>query len=152
MTADDGRFTLVYNGEVYNYLELREELIALGRTFHSQSDTEVVVQAFAQWGSDAFDHFNGMFALAIWDRNEQTLVLARDHFGIKPLYALRGRPGRRVGQCLAVLERDPAAAGHRPHRGAARTTRPSTATCASGSTTTAGPPSSRASSISCRAR
>jgi asparagine synthase (glutamine-hydrolysing) len=89
MTADDGRFTLVYNGEVYNYPDLRDELVALGRTFHTDSDTEVVVQAYAQWGADAFDRFNGMFALAVWDRDEQTLVLARDHFGIKPLYLSR---------------------------------------------------------------
>ena len=89
MTADDGRFTLVYNGEVYNYPELREELVALGRTFDTDSDTEVVVQAYAEWGADAFDRFNGMFGLAIWDRDERTLVLARDHFGIKPLYVSR---------------------------------------------------------------
>ena len=66
--------------------DLRGELEALGRTFTTDSDTEVVLQAFAQWGADAFDRFNGMFGLAIWDRHEQRLTLARDHFGIKPLY------------------------------------------------------------------
>jgi asparagine synthase (glutamine-hydrolysing) len=89
MTADDDRFTLVYNGEVYNFPELREELVALGRSFDTDSDTEVVIEAYAQWGAAAFDRFNGMFALAVWDRDEQTLVLARDHFGIKPLYVTR---------------------------------------------------------------
>ncbi len=86
MTTADGRYTIVYNGEVYNYLDLRGELEGLGRTFTTDSDTEVVLQAFAEWGDDAFDRFNGMFGLAIWDRDEQRLTLARDHFGIKPLY------------------------------------------------------------------
>ncbi|MEO7421529.1 MAG: asparagine synthase (glutamine-hydrolyzing), partial [Ornithinibacter sp.] len=79
-------YSIAYNGEVYNYLELRSELEALGRTFTTDSDTEVVLEAFAQCGADAFDRFNGMFGLAIWDREERQLTLARDHFGIKPLY------------------------------------------------------------------
>lgn len=86
MDTADGRYSIAYNGEVYNYLDLREELEALGRTFATDSDTEVVLQAFAQWGPEAFDRFNGMFGLAIWDREEKRLTLARDHFGIKPLY------------------------------------------------------------------
>ena len=86
MATPDGRYTIAYNGEVYNYLDLRSELEGLGRCFETDSDTEVVLQAFAQWGADAFDRFNGMFGLAIWDRNEQRLTLARDHFGIKPVY------------------------------------------------------------------
>ena len=89
MSTPDGRYTIVYNGEVYNYLDLREELRALGREFTTDSDTEVVLGAFAQWGADAFDRFNGMFGLAIWDRDEQRLTLARDHFGIKPVYVCR---------------------------------------------------------------
>ena len=86
MDTADGRYSIAYNGEVYNYLDLRDELIALGREFSTDSDTEVVLQAFAQWGPEAFDRFNGMFGLAIWDRAEKRLTLARDHFGIKPLY------------------------------------------------------------------
>ncbi|MEO5608907.1 MAG: asparagine synthase (glutamine-hydrolyzing), partial [Ornithinibacter sp.] len=86
MDTAEGRYSIAYNGEVYNYLELRSELEALGRTFSTDSDTEVVLEAFAQWGADAFDRFNGMFGLAIWDREERRLTLARDHFGIKPLY------------------------------------------------------------------
>ncbi|HEU5144270.1 MAG TPA: asparagine synthase (glutamine-hydrolyzing) [Dermatophilaceae bacterium] len=89
MASADGRYTLVYNGEVYNYLDLRAELEALGRTFTTDSDTEVVLQAFAEWGSAAFDRFNGMFGLAIWDGQDKVLTLARDHFGIKPLYVCR---------------------------------------------------------------
>ena len=89
MDTADGRYTIAYNGEVYNYLDLRAELEGLGRTFATDSDTEVVLQAFAQWGPDAFDRFNGMFGLAIWDRQEQRLTLARDHFGIKPVYVAR---------------------------------------------------------------
>ena len=86
MSTDDGRYTIAYNGEVYNYLPLREELTAAGRTLHTVSDTEVLLHAYAEWGSAAFDRFNGMFALAIHDAQEQRLILARDHFGIKPLY------------------------------------------------------------------
>ncbi|MGO4600014.1 asparagine synthase (glutamine-hydrolyzing) [Terrabacter sp. 2RAF25] len=89
MTSTAGRYVLAYNGEVYNYRELRTELEALSRTFATESDTEVVLQAFAEWGPAAFDRFNGMFALAIWDRHTKTLTLARDHFGIKPLHLCR---------------------------------------------------------------
>lgn len=86
ITTDNGNLVLIYNGEVYNYKELRDELEAAGRTFNTQSDTEVVLQAYAEWDTDAFDRFNGMFALAIYDKKKERLVLARDHFGIKPLY------------------------------------------------------------------
>ncbi|MFI5086061.1 MAG: asparagine synthase (glutamine-hydrolyzing) [Actinomycetales bacterium] len=86
MYSADGQTVLVYNGEVYNYLDLRAELEGLGRTFVTVSDTEVVLQAYEQWGEEAFDRFNGMFGLAIHDRARRRLVLARDHFGIKPLY------------------------------------------------------------------
>ncbi|GAB4100165.1 asparagine synthase (glutamine-hydrolyzing) [Sinomonas halotolerans] len=86
MVSGDGATVLVYNGEVYNYRELRTELEALGRSFRTESDTEVVLQAYEQWGTDAFDRFNGMFGLAVFDRHRDQLVLARDHFGIKPLY------------------------------------------------------------------
>ena len=89
MTSADGRYVLAYNGEVYNYRELRAELAELSRTFATQSDTEVVLQSFAEWGSAAFARFNGMFALAVWDRHARTLTLARDEFGIKPLHLCR---------------------------------------------------------------
>jgi asparagine synthase (glutamine-hydrolysing) len=77
---------LTYNGEVYNYRELREELVALGHRFRTQSDTEVVLQAWRAWGVSALARFNGQFAFALWDRRARTLVLARDRFGVRPLY------------------------------------------------------------------
>ncbi|MGY5763846.1 asparagine synthase (glutamine-hydrolyzing) [Brachybacterium sp. DNPG3] len=86
MTTDDGRYTIVYNGEVYNYLDLRTELESLGHAFHTVSDTEVLLHAHAEWGSAAYDRFNGMFAFAVHDAETDTLTIARDHFGIKPLY------------------------------------------------------------------
>ncbi|WP_394937753.1 asparagine synthase (glutamine-hydrolyzing) [Psychromicrobium sp. YIM B11713] len=86
MISQDGKTVLVYNGETYNYLDLRAELEALGRTFVTNSDTEVVLQSYEEWGVEAFDRFNGMFGLAIHDTKNNQLVLARDHFGIKPLY------------------------------------------------------------------
>ena len=86
MATPDGRYTITYNGEVYNFQELRVELESLGRRFHSRTDSEVVLKAYAEWGEQALLRFNGMFAFAIWDSFKQELVLARDRFGIKPLY------------------------------------------------------------------
>ncbi len=84
MLSNDGRYIIVYNGEIYNYIELRAEL---GEgTFRTRSDTEVVLRAYQRWGSGCLDRFRGMFAIAIWDTVEHTLFLARDRFGIKPLY------------------------------------------------------------------
>lgn len=80
------RFWLVYNGEVYNYIELREELIGLGHVFESGSDSEVLLAAYAEWGEACLSRFNGMWSLAILDRDKNTLFLARDRFGVKPLY------------------------------------------------------------------
>ncbi|QZI71847.1 asparagine synthase (glutamine-hydrolyzing) [Pseudomonas protegens] len=80
------RYVLVYNGEVYNFRELRTELETLGYQFRSRTDTEVVLNALIAWGAQALERFNGMFGLALWDRQEQTLLLARDRYGIKPLY------------------------------------------------------------------
>lgn len=86
MIDTSGRHVLIYNGEVYNFQELRIELEKSGIIFYTKSDTEVVLKAFAHWGEKAIPKFNGMFAFAIWDRQENTLVLARDRYGIKPLY------------------------------------------------------------------
>jgi len=89
MASADGRFVLNYNGEVYNFRELRAELEARGRRFRSRTDSEVVLNALAEWGVAALARFNGMFALALWDRQERRLLLARDRYGIKPLYVWR---------------------------------------------------------------
>ncbi len=84
MTLD--KCTITYNGEVYNYIELRQELISFGYTFDSGTDTEVVLRAYQHWGPGCLDRLNGMFAFAIWNEREKTLFLARDRVGIKPLY------------------------------------------------------------------
>ena len=86
MTTSDGQYTITYNGEVYNFQELRIELEALGYPFRSRTDTEVVLNAYAKWGPQCVEKFNGMFAFAIWDKSRQELFLARDRYGIKPLY------------------------------------------------------------------
>ncbi|MBG53924.1 MAG: asparagine synthase (glutamine-hydrolyzing) [Parvibaculaceae bacterium] len=86
MASADGDHVICYNGEVYNYIELRDELSALGHIFRTGTDTEVVLAAYREWNVDAFARFNGMWALAIWDRCRQVLVLSRDRFGVKPLH------------------------------------------------------------------
>ncbi len=93
MVANGGRHALVYNGELYNYRELRDGLEQAGIAFHTSGDTEVVLHALAHWGKAALDRFNGMFALAFYDAARQTMLLARDHAGIKPLYYLHTRQG-----------------------------------------------------------
>jgi asparagine synthase (glutamine-hydrolysing) len=89
MISADHRHVLSYNGEIYNFRELRTELEAAGYSFRSRTDSEVVLNALAHWGPAALDRFNGMFALALWDRKERHLLLARDRYGIKPLYIAR---------------------------------------------------------------
>lgn len=86
MPSPDERFVLTYNGELYNYRELRRELEARGRRFASSSDTEVLLAALQEWGMEALSRFNGMLAFGLWDRKERRLFLARDRYGIKPLY------------------------------------------------------------------
>ncbi len=86
MSASSGRFWLTYNGEVYNFLEIRTELESHGWDFYSDSDTEVVLKAYLQWGNNALDKFRGMYAFAIYDAVERSIFIARDCIGIKPLY------------------------------------------------------------------
>ena len=86
MSTKDGRFQIVFNGEIYNYLEIRAELSNLGHSFQTRSDTETILLAYAQWGGECVKRMNGMFAFAIWDKIEQHLFLARDRVGKKPLY------------------------------------------------------------------
>jgi len=87
------RFSIVFNGTIYNYPELREILIGKGYQFNSHSDTEVIVNAYACWGEDCVERLHGMFAFAIWDKQQQTLFLARDRMGIKPLYYAQAPSG-----------------------------------------------------------
>jgi asparagine synthase (glutamine-hydrolysing) len=86
MSNEDGSLWLVFNGEIFNYLELREELVSLGHRFRTRSDTEVVVHAWEAWGERAFERFNGQFAIALWDSRAGELVLARDRLGVRPIY------------------------------------------------------------------
>ena len=85
MSTTDERYTIVFNGEIYNYIELRQELEQEGLVFKTTSDTEVLLQTFVHWGEKCLEKLVGMFALAIWDRSEETLFLARDRSGKKPL-------------------------------------------------------------------
>lgn len=86
MQTDDGSLVITYNGEVYNFMNLRIELESLGHKFHSRTDTEVILKAFRQWGRECIHKFNGMFAFAVWDTKKKELFIARDRYGIKPLY------------------------------------------------------------------
>lgn len=99
---EDKTVAVVYNGEIYNYVELREELQKKGHTFSTKSDTEVIVHGWEEWGTECFDRLNGMFAAAVYDIKKQTVVLVRDHFGIKPLYYFAG-----VGEVLFSSEIKP---------------------------------------------
>jgi asparagine synthase (glutamine-hydrolysing) len=107
MFDDDQRLALVFNGEIYNYVELREELQAEGHRFRTRSDTEVVVHAYARWGEACLERLNGMFAFALLDRRRQELFLARDRAGQKPLY-YHHAGGRLVfaSEIKALLESD----------------------------------------------
>ena len=93
MCTADGRVWVIYNGEIYNHIELREELERLGHTFVSQSDTEVILNAYREWGERCLDRFNGMFAFVLVDRIGKRVFAARDRFGVKPLYVWRSTEG-----------------------------------------------------------
>lgn len=97
MLSGNGNFVMVFNGEIYNYVELRHELESLGRRFKSQGDSEVLLQAYEVWGKDCLSKFNGMWAFLIYDRERGVVFGARDRFGVKPLYRYR----HNGGVCLA---------------------------------------------------
>ena len=86
LSNEDGTLWIVFNGEIYNHLELRQQLVARGHRYTTHSDTETVVHLFEEYGADCVQHLRGMFAFAIWNRNSKTLFIARDRLGIKPLY------------------------------------------------------------------
>ncbi len=105
MSTVDGALWITYNGEIYNYIELREELQALGETFRSASDTEVLLKAYERWGANCVERFNGIWAFAIWDSRRQLLFCARDRFGVKPFhYAESGASFAFGSEIKAVLE------------------------------------------------
>src|SRR5579872_4847837 len=105
MSSGDGRFTLVFNGEIYNYRRIREELVSRGSRFRSTSDTEVLLEGYATWGCDVLSRLRGMFAFAIWDARERSLFLARDPLGVKPLYVARTPRGVLFASELRTLLR-----------------------------------------------
>ncbi len=88
ISNEDDTIQVIFNGEIYNFIELRAELIQHGHVFKTESDTEVIIHGYEQWGTDCVSHFNGIFAFALWDGSRRQLFLARDHLGVKPLYFL----------------------------------------------------------------
>ena len=86
MYNEDNSIVIVFNGEIYNFVELKDELKSKGHKFKNKSDTEVIIHGYEEWGKNVVEHLRGMFAFAIWDQNTKNLFMARDHFGIKPLY------------------------------------------------------------------
>jgi asparagine synthase (glutamine-hydrolysing) len=103
MSAADGKLRITFNGEIYNYRELRERLKAKGHAFISDTDTEVLLYAYREYGENMVDHLRGMFAFAIWDEEKRGLFLARDHFGIKPLYYYDDGESFRVASQVKAL-------------------------------------------------
>jgi len=118
MASADGRLAISFNGEIYNYRELRCELEAKGRIFRTESDTEVLLHLYAEAGEAMLHRLRGMFAFALWDSRKQAMLLARDPFGIKPLYyADDGKTCRFASQVKALLaggqiDTAPEPAGH----------------------------------------
>ncbi len=109
MHSADGRVSLVFNGEIYNFRDLRAELVSLGHLFRTQSDTEVLLEAYRAWGAACVTRLRGMFAFALWDAGRERLLLARDRFGKKPLYLWRGSSGALVfGSEIKALLAHPA--------------------------------------------
>jgi asparagine synthase (glutamine-hydrolysing) len=107
MTSSDGRYTIVHNGEIYNFLELADELESDGIRFVTRTDTEVILSAYAAWGPACVERFNGIWAFAIWDNVEQTLFLSRDRVGVKPLFLARRGGDVAFGSEIKALRRVP---------------------------------------------
>jgi asparagine synthase (glutamine-hydrolysing) len=107
LANEDRTVWVVFNGEIYNFHEIRSELLGFGHRFRTHSDTEVIVHAYEQWGERAVDRFRGMFAFALWDEPKRRLVLGRDRLGVKPLYYCTGESGVTFGSEIKALLEDP---------------------------------------------
>ena len=106
MKSDDGRYVIVFNGEIYNFKIIREKLIKFGLTFNSGSDTEVVLKSFVYYGTSFLEHLEGMFAIAIYDSAKEELLLARDRIGEKPLYYWENTDGISFSSQLNQIKLD----------------------------------------------
>jgi len=104
MSNEDNSVWIVFNGEIYNFQELRPELEAKGHRFRTNSDTEVIIHLYEQFGEECFSRLRGMFALALWDRNQRKLVLARDRLGKKPLYYSLTKDGLYFGSEIKAIQ------------------------------------------------
>jgi asparagine synthase (glutamine-hydrolysing) len=107
LTSEDGTIWVVFNGEIYNFAEIRTELESLGHRFRTRTDTEVIVHGYEQWGDRAVDRFRGMFAFALWDERARRLLLVRDRVGVKPLYYSATASGVTFGSEIKSLLEDP---------------------------------------------
>ena len=103
MKSGDGRYIIVFNGEIYNYIELKEKLLSKGAEFKTKTDTEVLLWGYRFWGTSFFEELNGIFAFAIWDREEKRLTVARDRFGVKPLYFTKTSTGFYFGSEIKTI-------------------------------------------------
>ncbi|MBN1172115.1 MAG: asparagine synthase (glutamine-hydrolyzing) [Micromonosporaceae bacterium] len=108
MSSADGTVWVTFNGEIFNYIELADQLRSLGHTFRTTSDTEVILHAWQEWGTGCFSRFNGQWALALWDRRERRLVLSRDRLGVRPLFYTRTGRGLLFASEIKALLADPA--------------------------------------------
>jgi asparagine synthase (glutamine-hydrolysing) len=109
MESRDGRFVITFNGEIYNYVELKQELTGLGAKFRNDTDTEVIMEAYRFWGTDCFNKFNGMWAFAIFDKKVNRLIISRDRFAVKPLYVLNNeRLFMFASEVKAIIKAEPA--------------------------------------------
>ncbi|MBL7918672.1 MAG: asparagine synthase (glutamine-hydrolyzing) [Bacteroidia bacterium] len=111
MISDDGRYTIIFNGEIYNYLELKKELEGLGIKFYTNTDTEVLLKAYIKWGEECQHKFNGMWAFVIYDKVEDSIFASRDRFGIKPFYYIHTKEffafASEIPALLSLIEKKP---------------------------------------------